>query len=150
MSRLDYQRLAGLLRLQRGQENLSLRAVAEQTGISASTLSRVENGHGDKLSLDNFLALCEWLEVPPGNLIYVYETPAAEKRDDPALWLILAGSQNPQVVCQSLGTLELVSKQARDYARKHGAVIWAAKVEYLSGVLAWPRPETEAQDAEHS
>ncbi len=58
----DQQALAARVRAQRGDR--PLRAVAgEITGVSLSTLSRIENGHMP--DMDTFLALCDWLETSP-------------------------------------------------------------------------------------
>jgi len=42
---------------------LSLRDVADETGVSASTLSRIENGTG-KPDADNIASLTTWLNMP--------------------------------------------------------------------------------------
>ena len=42
---------------------LSLRDVADQTGVSASTLSRIENGTG-RPDADNIARLSQWLDMP--------------------------------------------------------------------------------------
>lgn len=42
---------------------LSLRDVADKTGVSASTLSRIENGTG-KPDADNIARLTDWLDMP--------------------------------------------------------------------------------------
>lgn len=41
----------------------SLRNVADETGVSASTLSRIENGTG-KPDADNIARLTQWLDMP--------------------------------------------------------------------------------------
>lgn len=69
MSTLDQHRLGGALRTKRAELKLGLREVAAATGISASTLSRVENGKGHLLQIDTFLALCDFLEVDPASFI---------------------------------------------------------------------------------
>jgi transcriptional regulator with XRE-family HTH domain len=51
------------VRRKRKELGLSLRGVAEKTGISASTLSRIENGAG-KPDADNIARLSAWLNVP--------------------------------------------------------------------------------------
>jgi transcriptional regulator with XRE-family HTH domain len=59
---LNVAELAALLRAKRGRRGL--RAVAEDIGgISASTLSRVEQGKVP--DLDTFIRLCRWLDVSP-------------------------------------------------------------------------------------
>ncbi|PWT94921.1 MAG: hypothetical protein C5B55_02040 [Blastocatellia bacterium] len=47
----------------REELGLSLRDVANVTGVSASTLSRIENGTG-KPDADNIARLTSWLDVP--------------------------------------------------------------------------------------
>ena len=51
------------VRRRREQQNLSLRDVADLTGVSASTLSRIENGTG-KPDADNIARLASWLDMP--------------------------------------------------------------------------------------
>ncbi len=59
---INIRELAALLRARRGQRGL--RAVGQEIGgISASTLSRVEQGKIP--DLDTFLRLCRWLGVSP-------------------------------------------------------------------------------------
>ena len=55
--------LGGAVRRRREARGLSLRDVAEQTGVSASTLSRIENGTG-KPDADNIARLAAWLDMP--------------------------------------------------------------------------------------
>lgn len=63
---LNIGELAALLRAKRGRRGL--RAVAEEIGgISASTLSRVEQGKVP--DLETFVRLCQWLEVSPERFI---------------------------------------------------------------------------------
>jgi transcriptional regulator with XRE-family HTH domain len=55
--------LGGAVRRRREQQGLSLRDVADETGVSASTLSRIENGTG-KPDADNIARLAAWLDMP--------------------------------------------------------------------------------------
>ena len=55
--------LGRAIRRKREEQRLSLRDVADETGVSASTLSRIENGTG-KPDADNIARLTGWLEVP--------------------------------------------------------------------------------------
>ncbi|MEM8720389.1 MAG: helix-turn-helix domain-containing protein [Cyanobacteria bacterium P01_G01_bin.39] len=65
-SNLDAERLANLVRSKRG--NRGLRETAKEIGnVSPSTISRVENGKTP--DMDTFLALCDWLEIPPAELM---------------------------------------------------------------------------------
>ena len=97
---LDMEKLANLVRNKRLTRGL--RETAKEIGnVSPSTISRVENGKIP--DMDTFLALCDWLEVPPAELIKNTEgeealnTPAAitiqlraEKNLDPAIANALA------------------------------------------------------------
>ncbi|MEH2201218.1 helix-turn-helix domain-containing protein [Nostoc sp.] len=58
---LDIDRLSRLTRQKRGTNRL--REVANEAGISPSTLSRVERGQTPDLS--SFVALCNWLDISP-------------------------------------------------------------------------------------
>ena len=55
--------LGSAVRRRREEQGLSLRDVAEETGVSASTLSRIENGTG-KPDADNIARLAAWLDMP--------------------------------------------------------------------------------------
>lgn len=55
--------LGRAIRRRREEQALSLRDVADETGVSASTLSRIENGTG-KPDADNIARLTSWLNVP--------------------------------------------------------------------------------------
>jgi transcriptional regulator with XRE-family HTH domain len=51
------------LKARRREMRLSLRDLADQTGVSFNTLSRVERGHVPDLK--NFSRIVDWLEIPP-------------------------------------------------------------------------------------
>src|ERR671916_1050694 len=55
--------LGRAIRRKREEMGLSLRDVADETGVSASTLSRIENGTG-KPDADNIARLTGWLQMP--------------------------------------------------------------------------------------
>src|SRR3712207_3200496 len=55
--------LGRAIRRKREEVGLSLRDVADETGVSASTLSRIENGTG-KPDADNIARLTGWLNMP--------------------------------------------------------------------------------------
>ncbi|HEX8070641.1 MAG TPA: helix-turn-helix transcriptional regulator [Pyrinomonadaceae bacterium] len=55
--------LGRAIRRKREAAGLSLRDVADETGVSASTLSRIENGTG-KPDADNIARLTAWLDMP--------------------------------------------------------------------------------------
>ncbi|HEV2799036.1 MAG TPA: helix-turn-helix transcriptional regulator [Pyrinomonadaceae bacterium] len=55
--------LGRAIRRKREEAGLSLRDVANETQVSASTLSRIENGTG-KPDADNIARLTAWLDMP--------------------------------------------------------------------------------------
>jgi transcriptional regulator with XRE-family HTH domain len=60
---VDTEELGRAVRRRREELGLSLRDVADVTSVSASTLSRIENGTG-KPDADNIARLTSWLDVP--------------------------------------------------------------------------------------
>ena len=60
---VNTEELGRAIRRKREQLGLSLRDVADKTNVSASTLSRIENGTG-KPDADNIARLTTWLDVP--------------------------------------------------------------------------------------
>ncbi len=55
--------LGRAIKRRREELGFSLRDVADETGVSASTLSRIENGTG-KPDADNIARLTGWLDMP--------------------------------------------------------------------------------------
>lgn len=55
--------LGQIIKRRRTELRLSLRAVADKTGVSASTLSRIENGTGKPVA-DNIVRISKWLGIP--------------------------------------------------------------------------------------
>ena len=62
-SLVNTEELGRTIRQRREELGLSLRDVATETSVSASTLSRIENGTG-KPDADNIARLTSWLDVP--------------------------------------------------------------------------------------
>jgi transcriptional regulator with XRE-family HTH domain len=60
---VNTEELGRAVRRRREELGLSLRDVASKTSVSASTLSRIENGTG-KPDADNIARLTAWLDVP--------------------------------------------------------------------------------------
>ncbi|HXD29933.1 MAG TPA: helix-turn-helix domain-containing protein [Pyrinomonadaceae bacterium] len=60
---VNTEELGRAIRRRRDELGLSLRDVADKTGVSASTLSRIENGTG-KPDADNIARLTGWLDMP--------------------------------------------------------------------------------------
>jgi len=71
--------LGGAVRRRREQQDLSLRDVAEETGVSASTLSRIENGTG-KPDADNIARLATWLDMPIERVMHASNRGAADPK----------------------------------------------------------------------
>ena len=67
------------IRRKREEMGLSLRDVADETGVSASTLSRIENGTG-KPDADNIARLTAWLNVPVERIMSGRDTESNEER----------------------------------------------------------------------
>jgi transcriptional regulator with XRE-family HTH domain len=62
-SLINTQELGRAIKRRREELSLSLRDVADVTNVSASTLSRIENGTG-KPDADNIARLTSWLDMP--------------------------------------------------------------------------------------
>src|SRR3954471_18391725 len=62
-SLINTEELGRAIRRRREELGLSLRDVADVTDVSASTLSRIENGTG-KPDADNIARLTGWLDMP--------------------------------------------------------------------------------------
>src|SRR5438552_19178719 len=60
---VNTEELGRAIRRRRDELGLSLRDVADKTSVSASTLSRIENGTG-KPDADNIARLTGWLDMP--------------------------------------------------------------------------------------
>ena len=63
VSLINTKELGRAIKRKREQMELSLRDVATETQVSASTLSRIENGTG-KPDADNIARLTNWLDMP--------------------------------------------------------------------------------------
>jgi len=71
--------LGSAIRRRREEQGLSLRDVAEETGVSASTLSRIENGTG-KPDADNIAHLAAWLDMPIERVMHGGHGSAADPK----------------------------------------------------------------------
>lgn len=69
MPKISLETLGRLAEEKRTKLNVGVRAAAEQVGISAATLSRVERGYLP--DLDTFGKICKWLGVDPGQVLGV-------------------------------------------------------------------------------
>jgi transcriptional regulator with XRE-family HTH domain len=78
---VNTEELGRAVRRRREELGLSLRDVADKTSVSASTLSRIENGTG-KPDADNIARLTAWLEVPVERIL---NTRSTENESSPAV-----------------------------------------------------------------
>ena len=100
-SYFDTKIFADLVRAKRGRRGL--RQMQSITGVSASTLSRIENGSVP--DIDTFLAVCDWLEIPPGEFIKNTENKG-EKDDYSSICAVLrTDSRIPTPVADALALL---------------------------------------------
>jgi transcriptional regulator with XRE-family HTH domain len=70
--------LGRAIRRKREELGLSLRDVADETKVSASTLSRIENGTG-KPDADNIARLTGWLQMPMERVMGAGSADGAEE-----------------------------------------------------------------------
>jgi transcriptional regulator with XRE-family HTH domain len=75
---VNTEELGRAIRRRREELGLSLRDVAAKTSVSASTLSRIENGTG-KPDADNIARLTAWLDVPMERILSGRDPQATEE-----------------------------------------------------------------------
>jgi len=75
---VNTEELGRAVRRRREELGLSLRDVAGKTSVSASTLSRIENGTG-KPDADNIARLTAWLDVPMERILSGRDPQTAEE-----------------------------------------------------------------------
>ena len=83
--------LGRAVKRRREELGLSLRDVADVTGVSASTLSRIENGTG-KPDADNIARLTGWLDMPVDRVM------KTTKADDVAPVVYYPHEATPEIV----------------------------------------------------
>lgn len=71
--------LGRAIKRRREELKMSLRDVADETGVSASTLSRIENGTG-KPDADNIARLTGWLKMPIDRVMVVKQKGKDEEK----------------------------------------------------------------------
>ena len=90
---VNTEELGGAVRRRREQQSLSLRDVADLTGVSASTLSRIENGTG-KPDADNIARLASWLDMPIERVMH----HGARSASDPKPVVYYPHESTPEIV----------------------------------------------------
>jgi transcriptional regulator with XRE-family HTH domain len=78
MTRITLETLGRLAEGNRAKLNIGVRAAAQQVGISAATLSRVERGYLP--DLETFGKVCKWLGVDPGQVLGITSKPQSTPR----------------------------------------------------------------------
>ena len=76
---VNTEELGRAIRRKRDELGLSLRDVANETDVSASTLSRIENGTG-KPDAENIARLTTWLDVPMERILTRRQTNDEEAK----------------------------------------------------------------------
>jgi transcriptional regulator with XRE-family HTH domain len=76
---VNTEELGRAVKRRREELGLSLRDVANETSVSASTLSRIENGTG-KPDADNIARLTAWLDVPMERILSGRDPKAEESK----------------------------------------------------------------------
>ncbi len=113
-SYLDIERLASLVRKKRGSRGLR-ETSAEIGNVSPSTLSRVESGKMP--DMETFLALCNWLEVPPAELFRSSEDDQLDTPEAIAIQLRADKNLDP-AIANALASL--VKAAYRDLSQNNG------------------------------
>lgn len=91
-SLINTEELGRAIRRRREELNLSLRDVADQTNVSASTLSRIENGTG-KPDADNIARLTSWLDMPLERIL-----SRSREDNDPKAVVYYPHESTPEIV----------------------------------------------------
>ena len=76
---VNTEELGRAIKRRREELGLSLRDLATKTSVSASTLSRIENGTG-KPDADNIARLTHWLDVPMERILSGRDPQATESQ----------------------------------------------------------------------
>ena len=137
---LNAERLANLVRSKRG--NRGLRETAREIGnVSPSTISRVENGKTP--DMDTFLALCDWLEIPPAELMKNTEDEEELNTPDAIAIQLRADKNLDPAIADALASLvkaaykDLSQRQDADITSNENENTMPSKPEYtLEELLA--------------
>lgn len=112
---VNIDKLAALVRSKRADRGL--REVADEIGnVSPSTLSRVENGKIPDLT--TFLLLCDWIDVPPAELIVQQETGQSVVTTDTSEAIAILLRADNRLDPTTANTLATLIKAAYEYLPK--------------------------------
>jgi transcriptional regulator with XRE-family HTH domain len=107
MSKMNIQIIGTKLREQRGSKGV--REVAEEVGISAATLSRVERGHLP--DIETFGKVCRWLHLDPNEVLGVRAQSVQDERTKAMVHFRKDRTLRPETA-QALGHLILAAQRA--------------------------------------
>ena len=106
---LDLQLLAFLIRKKRGHKRFQ--DIATEIGnVSASTLCRVERKKMP--DMENFLFICQWLEVPPANLFKTTEKITLNPVDAIAIQLYAGENIDPETADALIRLVKLACQRS--------------------------------------
>lgn len=97
-------RLGEIIKAKRQEAGLGLRAAADESGISASTLSRLERGIGAAPDAETMSKLSEWLNASVDDLLFGGEAKFKE----------LEGLSTPDIIAVHLRADKKLSPETAD------------------------------------
>lgn len=124
-TKIDVRRLGMLIRGKREREHLTLKDVADQTGLKIPTISRVEHGASDEIEAGTLLTLTSWLGTKPEEVADqglptapVSKSKAAHSTPDVVELYLRADKNLDKTTAAALATMfrtayETMSKQMR-------------------------------------
>lgn len=112
-SRIDSKKLSSMIKSKRGKQGL--RAAGKEIGISAPTLSRIEQGNLP--DIETYVKLCEWLKVPTD--YFTTTTEPSLNTQDEVVASLRADKTLPQETVESIvNFINLAYKQVKTSNRK--------------------------------
>ena len=105
---VDVDALYAALDQKRKQEELSWRGLAEITGTSASTFTRMAQGH--RPDVETFLTLCAWLGVPAEQ--FTRGNGFEEDRDNTLATVTAIFRASPKLSPESARAMEEITRAA--------------------------------------
>lgn len=97
-------RLGELILAKRQEEGMGLRAAADQSGVSPSTLSRLERGAGASPDSETIAKLSKWLNVSVGEILFGENAGFEEPKE----------MTTPQIIAVHLRADKKLSRETAD------------------------------------
>lgn len=110
MKRLTLDNIGREVEERRGKTGI--RAAAKEIGISASTLSRIENGYLP--DLETFKKICEWLDVNPGDVLGTKTSTNSNQSNQTSVHFKKDAAVDKKTA-EALATMILSAQRALDY-----------------------------------